>query len=161
MTPRPPATYDRTQHGVLHRVFLVVAALELAAGVVVGSLVKGEEGTSVGVILGCSAAFFALISATMARMRIHDDGAALRVVLGPVELFRKRVPYASIRSVQPYETTVLRHGVGIHMAPGGGWTWNLKKGPAVELVLEKGRLILGTDDPAELVAFLQAKLRRG
>ncbi len=160
MTTRPPATYDRTQHGVLHRIFLLVAAVELTVGLVVGSVVRGEIGLTVGVVLGCSATFFALVAATFARMRIHDDGEALRIVLGPVELLKKRVPYAAIRSVQPVETTVLRHGIGIHMAPGGGWTWNLRKGPAVELVLEKGRLILGTDDPAELVAFVQTKLPR-
>jgi hypothetical protein len=152
---RAPASYDRTQSGVLHRIFLVVAAVEVTTGILVATLLRGGIGLTIGLVLGASAAF----SAIVAWMRIHDDGDALRVVLGPVELLKRRVPYASIRSVEPYQTTTMRNGIGIHMAPGGGWTWNVRKGPAVELLLEKGRLIVGTDAPEELVAFLRSKLR--
>lgn len=160
MSARPPATYDHTQAGSMHRWFVAIGLLEIATGIVVGSVLANDEGRTIAILLAASGLFFAALSSAMAHLRVHDEGDALRIAFGPLPLFKRRVPYASIRSAQAIETSLLRHGIGIHMAAGGGWVWNVSRGAAVELALEKGRLIVGTDDAATLVSFVQSRLAR-
>ncbi len=151
-------SYDHTQQGVLHRWFTAIGALEVVAAAVVGSVVAGGEGRAIALILAASGLFFVLVSGTLSWLRVHDDGDALRIAFGPIALFRRRVPYASMRGAKSIATD-WHHGIGIHSAPGGGWTWNIRGREAVEVTLERGRLLIGTDDPQGLVDFLKKRAR--
>ncbi|MSR48050.1 MAG: hypothetical protein EXS13_13495 [Planctomycetes bacterium] len=148
--------YDHTQRGVLHLIFVALGFAHVIAAAVVASTVVDDDGRAIALILALVGLLLAALAGLFARLRVHDDGDALRIAFGPCELFRRRVRYASIRSVRPIRTSWL-HGVGIHSAPGGGWTWNLRGKDAVEVMLERSRLVVGTDDPEGLATFLRAK----
>lgn len=150
--------YDHTQRGVLHRWFTVLSGALVIGGAVAGSTLKGGDGRAIALILVVVGLFFGLLGAAIAWSRVHDDGDALRIAFGPLALFRRRVPYAAMRGAKAMRLG-WSHGIGIHSAPGGGWTWNVRGGAAVELTLERGRLLIGTDDAEGLVAFVRERAR--
>lgn len=98
-----------------------------------------------------------ILAASFHYLIVEDEGDRLSVSFGPVQLFRRTIPYANIVSVEIGRTTLL-DGWGIHMSFRGGWVWNLWGRDCVVLRLRKGILRVGTDDPDQLVAFLNARL---
>lgn len=156
-------SYDHTQRGVIHRVVAGFALAALAAAVVVGvegdAAADGGEGERGAIVfaLGLTGGLMLLVAAAFAWLRVCDEGDALQVSFGPVPLFSRRVRYDTIRSVEVGRTTWL-HGWGIHLALGGGWVWNIHGFDCVVIGLERSRLLLGTDDPDGLAAFLRGRL---
>jgi hypothetical protein len=149
-------SYDHTQRGSIH--WIVGAA---ASAMLVGAAVAAVMGAEVAIAITLAATALSLlaVAACIAWLRVHDDGDALRISFGPLPLFRRRIRYDAIRGAQPTRTR-WHHGVGIHSAPGGGWTWNVAIGDAVEITLENGRVIVGSDDAAALAAFLRGRIAR-
>ncbi|MBL8842088.1 MAG: hypothetical protein JNL90_11250 [Planctomycetes bacterium] len=150
--------YDHTQRGVLHRWFTVLSGALVIGGAVAGSTLKSDDGRAIALILVAVGLFLGLLGAAIAWLRVHDDGDALRIAFGPLALFRRRVPYAAMRGAKAIALG-WSHGIGIHLAPGGGWTWNVRGGAAVEITLERGRLLVSSDDPNGLVAFLRQRAK--
>jgi len=107
------------------------------------------------VILAISGTMMLVFGTSFQRLTVSDDGDALLVAFGPLPLFRKRVRYEDIRSVEPARTTLL-DGWGIHMSLRGGWVWNISGRDCV-LIRHGGTTWLGTDDVSNLVAFLKSK----
>jgi hypothetical protein len=107
--------------------------------------------------LGTMLAIFAL---SFRELRIRDEGDRLAIRFGPLPLFRKRVAYSELASVNRDRTSWV-DGWGIHWIPLRGWTYNLWGFDCVRLTMRNGRTIrVGTDDPDRLVQFLQGKLWR-
>jgi len=91
-------------------------------------------------------------------LTVLDDGDALRIQFGPLPLLRKSIPYADIDTVARGRTSLIE-GWGIHLSPGGGWTWNLWGFDCVDVRLKNGRRTrIGTDDPTGLAEFLKARI---
>jgi hypothetical protein len=90
----------------------------------------------------------------MHHLTVCDAGEHLLVQFGPLPLFRLRIAYAEIESVERCRSSVL-DGWGIHVSPSGGWTWNLWGRDAIDIHRRgKCKLRIGTDDPEELEKFL-------
>ncbi len=153
MTRSEPGGYTRTQRGIFHWL-LILAGIAIA----VPAVVISDENPLVLVAL-LVPALFLLISACFARLTVRDDGDALEIAFGPLELFRRRVPYADIETATR-DRSILLEGWGIHYIPGrGGWIWNIHGFDCVRLSLRGGKLLrVGTGDPDGLAAFVQSRL---
>jgi hypothetical protein len=111
------------------------------------------------VIPAAAAAAALLLSGMMfGRLTVCDEGAHLLVQVGPLPLFRKRIPYASMTAVDPCRSRVL-DGWGIHWNPCEGWIYNLAGFDCVRIRLDGKAIRVGTDDVENLVAFLKEKAR--
>ncbi len=109
---------------------------------------------------GGGAAFFFLIAASFAWLRIEDGGEFLRVRYGPLPVFGTRVRYDTIESVEAGRSALI-DGWGIHYVPGRGWTYNLWGRDCV-VVRRGGRVVrLGTDDVEGLEGFLRERICAG
>lgn len=145
--------YDHTQRGLLHWLLGGIAVLFWCL-----SVPAAADEAVAGVILRVVGAVLALLAPCFARLRVHDDGEALRVAFGPWGLFATRVRYADIEDVAAGRSALI-DGWGIHWIPRRGWTWNVHGFDAVELTLTGGRRMrIGTDDPEGLAAFLESRV---
>ena len=101
--------------------------------------------------------FMLVLAASFHHLTVEDQIDRLSISFGPVPLFRRTVRYDDIISAEIGRTTIL-DGWGIHMSPRGGWVWNLWGRDCVVLQMRKGILRVGTDDAANLAAFLNQKI---
>lgn len=145
-----PARYDHVQRGPLH-----LMLHGTAAGLVVGALASPDE-PYVRVALGIAALGTFVMAFAMHHLRIRDEGSGLLVRYGPLPLFRKVIPYESVRSVTRARTTLL-DGFGLHYVPFRGWTWNVWGFDSVRVKTDKQTVFLGTDDPEGLLDFLERR----
>jgi hypothetical protein len=95
-----------------------------------------------------------LILLTMTSLTIQDTDESLEVKFGPLPLFSTHIPFEDIRAFRPTRSRVV-DGWGIHYLPGRGWTWSLWGFDCVDIERRHSTLRLGTDDPANLAAFLE------
>jgi hypothetical protein len=143
--------YTHTQFGKLHRVvYLFILVF------VVCAFWQRDEPFAVLVIL-VAAAFLGFLGATMAQMTVRDEGDALALVYGPVPLFRRRIPYSSMRTVRLSRSKLI-DGLGIHFVPWRGWTYNLWGFDCAEVHCQRGTIRIGSDDAENLVRFLERRL---
>ena len=70
------------------------------------------------------AALLLMLAFSFQRLTIRDEGAWLAIRYGPLPIFRTRIAYADISSVEPGQTSWI-DGWGIHWIPGRGCTYNL------------------------------------
>jgi len=88
----------------------------------------------------------------------EDKGEFLLVRFGPLPFFRRKLRYADIVSVEQRKGGFLIDGWGgIHWSP-SGWAWTVGGKKRVRVVLKRGALIIGTDDPEGLEELLKSKL---
>ena len=74
-----------------------------------------------------------------------------------IGLIRKRFLFENIRSCKKVRNSPA-YGFGIRIIP-GGWLYNVSGLDAVELQMKDGKKYrIGTDDPDELLKFLQQKI---
>lgn len=97
---------------------------------------------------------FIFLGSCFQHMTVRDEGAQLLIVYGPVPLFRKRIDYTQITSVEASRSAMI-DGFGIHYVPGRGWTYNLWGFSCAELHLGKRIIRVGSDDVDGLVRFLR------
>jgi len=96
-----------------------------------------------------------LLTFSFRQLTVSDQRDHLLVQFGPLPLFRRRVKYAEMESVQRGRTSFL-DGWGIHFSLSGGWVWNLWGFDCVDVKFKSGRrLRIGTDDPDGLESFLK------
>lgn len=146
--------YEHTQHGVWHRILLVMAAVML-----VGVWLVHQE-LAIVVLLLAIATIFLLCSLMFGSLTVRDEGEWLALRYGPLPIFRKRFRYAEITSVEPDRTKII-DGWGIHYILGRGWTYNLWGFGCVKLTLGRKVVRVGSDDVENLVMFLRGKLSQG
>ena len=101
--------------------------------------------------------FMLVLAASFHHLTVEDQIDRLSISFGPVPLFLRTVRYDDIISAEIGRTTIL-DGWGIHMSLRGGWVWNLWGRDCVVLQMRKGILRVGTDDAANLAAFLNQKI---
>ena len=101
-----------------------------------------------------------VLAGSFHQLTVADQGDELLIEFGPIPLFRTRVRYSEIESIEVGQTLLL-DGLGIHMSVRGGWVWNLWGRDCVVIRRrERGVLRVGTDDADNLAAFLRKKLAR-
>ena len=85
-------------------------------------------------------------------VEIKDNTLFIRMGIG---LIRKRVPLSEIEQAVKVRIPLLA-GLGIHGIPGMSWVWNVSGRNGVQLTIKKGgRLVVGTDEPDELVRAIE------
>ncbi len=144
-------TYRHTQKAPLGLMLCIVAAVMFVAAWFVPPPVAS-------LVLVFSGMLTLIFGAAFQSLTVEDEIDQLTVRFGPFPLFRKRVRYDEITSVEPGRTTLL-DGWGIHMSLRGGYVWNLWGRDCVVLKLQKGVLRVGTDDVENLAAFIESRLQ--
>jgi hypothetical protein len=143
--------YEHTQHGVWHRILLLLAGLAVLGG----WLVRRE--TPVAVLLLATAAIFLFCSLLFASLTVRDEVDRLSVRFGPLPLLGTTIRYADITSVERGRTNII-DGWGVHYILWRGWTYNLWGFDCVKLTLGKKIIRVGTDDAPALAEFLRTKM---
>ncbi len=146
-------TYSHTQRGALQWILWPAAAICFAGAVTA----RGAEAGWVSAVLIAAGLISIFISFCFLTLTVSDGGSGLDVRFGPVGLFHKQVPYASITAAEPARSSLL-DGFGVHWVPGRGWTWNLWGFDCVELTVDDRTLRIGTDDREGLATFLQQRI---
>jgi hypothetical protein len=143
--------YDHTQYAPLYLILVGVGIAMLVAGWLVPEQI-------VRIILLSSGGLMFLLAQCFGQLTVRDENDRLSICFGPLPLFRRRILYADIDSVERTRSTIL-DGWGIHLSPSGGWTWNLWGFDCVDVRFKKGRkLRIGTDDPDGLESFLKQRV---
>jgi len=144
--------YDHTQSAQLYLLLVVVGI-----GMLIGAWLTPAE--TMQIILASSGAVMFVLAVSFRQLRVSDELDRLLISFGPLPLFRRRIRYTDIASVEQSRTTFF-DGWGIHLSPSGGWTWNLWGFDCVDVYFKKGRrLRIGTNDPEGLEAFLKQRLK--
>jgi hypothetical protein len=143
--------YDHTQRAPLHWLLYPPAGFLLA----MGWLNRGQ-GVFAVVLFGAAALMLAL-AFSFQQLTVRDEGSWLAIRYGPLPVFRTRISYAEISSVERGRSSWI-DGWGIHWIPGRGYTYNLWGFECVKLELRGRTVRIGTDDAEELIAFLKTKM---
>jgi hypothetical protein len=146
--------YIHTQTAPLHLLIIGVGIAMLLGGWLTPIMV-------VQIILFCSGGLMFLLAFSFRQLTVSDQGNQLLISFGPLPLFRRRIVYSDIETVERGRTSML-DGWGIHLSPSGGWTWNLWGFDCVDIRYRKGiktkKIRIGTDDPIGLEAFLKQRI---
>ena len=142
--------YEKTQNAPLHYILYRVAITML-----VGAWYAQEE-QPVAILLVAVSAVFVLLAFMFGSLTIRDEEDWLALRYGPLPVFRKRIRYADITSVEPSRTSLI-DGWGIHYIPGRGTTYNLWGFACVKLSLGEKVIHIGSNDVENLVKFLHRK----
>jgi hypothetical protein len=151
------AEYRHTQRSPVSAVLIVIA---LGIGFTAWALRDEPQAalmlSLVSVLIAVVAGCFHQLTVTT----VTDEESGLLLQFGPIPLFHKRIPYASLRSVEPSRSSIV-DGWGIHYIPWRGWTYNLWGFSCVLIQRDnKSRVRIGTDDADGLFAFLRTKLEQ-
>ena len=137
-----------------HRQFGTAIVAILAAVIIIMSLplMRGAEFRAIQleVVIVLLLAFALFYSLTV---EIKEDILYIRMGIG---LIRKKVPLSNIAQASVVRIPLLA-GYGIHGLPGVSWVWNVSGRDGVRLDFVKGgRLIVGSDEPQELLRAIEA-----
>lgn len=141
--------YEHVQRGWLRALLLAVAAGMAAFAVTVW---QDDSGAAVGLVV--VAGLMVVLSFCFVTLTVRDAGDRLTVRFGPLVLFRTSVRYADITHVEAMRPKYFSWG--IHWTP-KGWLWNIHGLDSVQVVAGRRKLLIGTDDPVGLAAFLQKR----
>ncbi|MHB1319881.1 MAG: hypothetical protein ACYCYF_14805 [Anaerolineae bacterium] len=140
--------YEHTQRGTLIRWALGIALVSLIA-------IRTGQGTELGPADAIVTAVGLLVLTALVLMHsltVAIDERRLTARLGP-GLIRRSVELADIRSARRVRNAWY-YGWGLRVTTRGP-LWRVSGLDAVELDLPKGRWLIGTDDPEELLATIQ------
>ncbi|MCI0364516.1 MAG: PH domain-containing protein, partial [Phycisphaerales bacterium] len=115
-----------------------------AAAIVVASLLHVHW--QIALIVASLGAAILVLAVCFQTLTVADEGDSLAIRYGPLPLFHKRIPYQTIREVEPSRSAFI-DGWGIHYIPGRGWTSNLWGTQCVRLRVDDRTVRIGTDDP--------------
>lgn len=142
--------YRHTQKGPWSLLLFAIGVLMLGLGWFL------REEPVVPVVLPVAGALMLLLGASFRYLTVADEGDRLAIRFGPLPLFRKRIRYSDMRSVEVGRTTLL-DGWGIHLSLRGGWVWNIRGWDCV-MIEHGGKTWLGTDDAENLARYLQSRI---
>ena len=143
--------YRHVQESPFHWLLHLLAAFLFF---VVWQTQKDPAPTIVAAVAAFAVLFFALSIRTLT---ISDQGEYLDVRYGPLNLLGTKIAYRDITAVEPGKTSVI-DGWGIHFIPFRGWTFNLWGFECVRISLGAKVIRIGTDDSANLAAFLRERM---
>ena len=144
--------YNHTQRAPLHYIPRTVAFACL------GGAWLARNDWLAAVILCTIALTMFLLASMFTIMTVRDEGAALAIRYGPLPVFRHRIRYADITSVEPSRSALI-DGWGIHWIPGRGTTFNLWGFACAKLIVRGRTVRIGSDDVTNLVAFVEQQDR--
>jgi hypothetical protein len=141
--------YEHVQKGIIQPILL-------ASGLIcLGISVFMRETTFHIIIFLTTAVVCVILSFAYAFLTVRDEGDCLSVRFGPLPLFRKFIPYTAITAVDKDRSNFIS-GWGIHPTK-KGWLWNIGGLDCVRIEMGKKSILIGTDDPDGLTAFLRSK----
>jgi hypothetical protein len=146
-------SYRHTQKGTWHLLLYALAAFFLTASWFLPLL-------ALRITFFVTGLFMLLLAESFHHLTVADEGDRLVIRFGPFPLFRKRISYDDINSVEKGRTTIL-DGWGIHLSLRGGWVWNISGRDCVVIHLKRGIIRVGrvgTDDPHGLAEFLKGRI---
>jgi hypothetical protein len=144
-------SYDHVQRAPLYLLILLPGLVVALVAIFVSEPVLRW-------VLAASGALSIVLSACFRQLRVRDAGDRLALTFGPLELFKKRLPYAQMRAARAARSDML-DGWGIHWVAGRGWIYNLWGYDCVAIELANGKRVrVGTDDPRGLVSFLESRI---
>jgi hypothetical protein len=106
---------------------------------------------------GAVAVSLAVFGLACHHLRVEDQGDVLSIRFGPLPMFARIVRYADVLAVDVGRSGAL-DGWGVHWSPRGGWLWNLWGRDCVIVQTRQGLLRIGSDDAANLAAFLGRRI---
>ncbi len=142
--------YEHTQEGPVHLILYGLAATFV--GIAWFSSGRGMPYVGMLALAGLMI-FFALC---FQRLTVRDEGEWLAIRYGPLPLFWRRIPYASMTAAEVARSDWLDGG-GIHYIPGRGWIYNLWGRDCVKLQLGNKKVRIGTNDVEGLLRFLKTR----
>jgi hypothetical protein len=146
-------SYDHRQ-----RAAWVFVLITVVAGVLAATLLAGERPSWLPWVLGLVLVLMLGVAFVFSSLRVEVGDGRVRASFGPGWPRWERA-VSEIASWQPVRNRWW-YGFGIRLAP-GGWMFNVSGLDAVELTLASGRKFrIGTDEPAALVAALDAERAR-
>ncbi|MGO9112073.1 MAG: hypothetical protein ACLP9L_22845 [Thermoguttaceae bacterium] len=152
-------TYNHTQYGRLHYLFLVFSLAMLVAVWLtrreLGAWLGHRELAVLNLVLAI-AAIFAFCGLVFGTLTIGDEGEWLAIRFGPLPVLRKTIRYADITGVEIGRTKFI-DGWGIHYCLGRGWTYNVWGFDCVKLTLGRKIIRVGTDDAENLAKCLHER----
>jgi hypothetical protein len=108
------------------------------------------------IIVGGVALVLLALAPCFHSLTVANEGDRLSVRFGPLGLFKTSILYGEIRHVEIGRTWFIE-GFGIHrLSRRRGWVWNIWGRDCV-VIHHTGTMRLGTDEPNELLAFLESK----
>jgi hypothetical protein len=140
--------YSHTQKGIIFPILAVSSVGFIIIGIFLNQYAPIIFG---GLLIAISFAFM--------RMAVRDEGDRLSVRFGPIPIFGRTIPYAAISGVEKDRTQFI-HGWGIHWTR-KGWLWNIGGFDCVRVHLGGRSVLIGTDDPDGLEAFLRSAMAAG
>jgi len=144
--------YEHTQRAPLYLILLAA----LVPILVLAWILRGDASASNAMLV--LAAILFLVSLMFMHLTVRDEGQYLAIRYGPLPVFRRRIAYADISSIEPSRSSWI-DGWGIHWVPGRGHTYNLWGFRCVRLAV-RGRVVrVGTDDVENLVQYLRDRIR--
>ena len=144
-------TYCHTQKAPLCLLVYVWAIPFLAVAWV------AREDPVAAIVMTIAALVMVVLGASFQHLTISDEGHRLLIRFGPLPLFRKRIWYDDIQSVERGRTMILE-GWGINLSPRGGWVWNIWGRDCVVLRVRRRVIRVGTDDAENLARFLKDRI---
>jgi len=144
MRPR----YNHTQMG------WVIIAFVLGAAVIIAAVLIFHEFHWIAFIAALTLLIALLLFASLTVVG-YETYLEIRFGIG---LIRKKFLFEKIRSCKKVRNSPL-YGYGIRIIP-GGWLYNVSGLDAIELQMKDGKKYrIGTDNPDELLRFLQQKVK--
>ena len=143
--------YEHKQTSPLNFILYGIGIVQLTAAWI------SRSNPAVSIILLGAAVVTILAGLCVGYLVVRDEGDFLALRYGPLPVFRRRIPFSNIRSVEPSRSSVI-DGWGIHYMPGRGMTYNLWGFDCVKLKVDRRVVRVGTDDVQGLVRFLRGKV---
>ncbi|NLW49899.1 MAG: DUF3093 family protein [Candidatus Brocadiaceae bacterium] len=157
------AGYEHRQRGP----WLWLMGLPALALIAAGVYARGMGAETSAPLAACGLLLLA-VGACFAWLDVRGEPEALVAEFKPLRLFSVRVPYETMQSAERMRTRLFLHGYGMHGIPGRFAVYNTWGFDAVRIRLKKPRgltrvrsVIVGTDDPEGLLAFLNERIGPG
>jgi hypothetical protein len=143
--------YEHTQEGPVHLIGYGLAAIFI--GIAWFSSSRGMPYVGMLALAG----LMIFLALCFQRLTVRDEGEWLAIRYGPLPLFWRRIPYASMTAAEAARSDWLDGG-GIHYIPGRGWIYNLWGRDCVKLQLGNKKVRIGTNDVEGLLRFIKTRV---
>lgn len=143
--------YEHTQKGPVHLILYGLAAIFI--GIAWFSSSRGMPYVGMLALAG----LMIFLALCFQRLTVRDEGEWLAIRYGPLPLFFRRIPYASMTAAEAARSDWLDGG-GIHYIPGRGWIYNLWGRDCVKLQLGNKKVRIGTNDVEGLLRFVKTRI---
>lgn len=146
------SNYSHTQRGWIHWMVYACAASMFAVAFALNA------GPAFQYAMIAAGVICLLLAMCFHHLTVTDCGDQLEVRFGPLAIFGTTIRFADIQDVNVARTRWI-DGLGIHWAPGHGWTYNISGRDCVKITRTSGRVLwVGTDDAEALAASITARL---